>query len=449
VPAHRVVVGDIILEPVESPRERNSSLRNRRNGDYHMVAFAALDGLHPERRPWRETGPDMRDTFQRSFLSDNAPGDDLWIAPGIKAVARAEDAAPRRILSPADVASLLHGILVAQWTTLSSVQEMVYETAMALARSALGIERLSLVTLPVYSAYDGVQYVWTRDAPDRIRTLIRPAGFLDDPEHLASPLHAVLTSGTRLRQRLCAAEGVERFTFLADLSRSGCTDYIAVPLPTRRATAHVLSLATRQPDGWRDADLDAFDHFLSAFAMLVEVWECERLLETAATDALTKVASRRAFEAALRHGWSTCARTGVPLSLVSFDIDQFKSFNDTYGHVAGDRCLARVAAAAQDCALRGSDILARLGGEEFALLLPISPAAGARTVAERVRAAVIALAIPHAASWVAPHVTVSVGTATVVPDTGSERTRLLELADAALYRAKAGGRNRIESAQGE
>lgn len=91
-------------------------------------------------------------------------------------------------------------------------------------------------------------------------------------------------------------------------------------------------------------------------------------------------------------------------------------------------------------------MLARLGGEEFALLLPASPAAGAREVAERVRAAVADLAIPHPASSVAPHVTVSVGTATVVPAKDDARTLLFELADSALYRAKRSGRNRVESA---
>jgi two-component system chemotaxis family response regulator WspR len=182
------------------------------------------------------------------------------------------------------------------------------------------------------------------------------------------------------------------------------------------------------------------------FGMLVEVWECERLLEAVATDALTKIGNRRAFEASLRNAWSTCARAQTPISLVCFDIDHFKSFNDTYGHVAGDRCLARIASAAGACAQRTSDTLARLGGEEFALLLPASPSSGARIVGERVRAAVAALAIPHAPSAAAPHVTVSVGTATLAPGIGSERTQLLELADMALYRAKEQGRNRVECA---
>jgi diguanylate cyclase (GGDEF)-like protein len=180
--------------------------------------------------------------------------------------------------------------------------------------------------------------------------------------------------------------------------------------------------------------------------MLAEVWECQRLLETAASDALTKVASRRAFEAALRQAWSTAVRTSTPISVVCFDIDHFKGFNDFYGHSEGDECLTRIASAASAFVKRCGDVLARLGGEEFALLLPCSPSEGAREVAERVRVAVAALAIPHPTSETASHVTVSVGTATLVPTSKDQRNRLFELADMALYRAKRQGRNRVESA---
>lgn len=336
--------------------------------------------------------------------------------------------------------------LVEQWTRMASVEAMVRETAQSLAPTDLAVERLSLASVPAYALHDGVHFVWERSRPDEVRTLLRPVGFLDDPEHLASPLHAVLTSGERLRARLSAGEGTGRFAFLADLARTGCTDYLATPLPGRRATVHVLSIATRRTGGFADSALRAFGQLLPVWGMLAEVWECQRLLETAGTDSLTKVASRRAFEAALRQAWSTSVRTSAPISVVCFDIDHFKGFNDAYGHPEGDRCLARIASAASACAQRGGDVLARLGGEEFALLLPASPAAGAREVAERVRAAVADLAIPHPASSVAPHVTVSVGTATVVPAKDDARTLLFELADSALYRAKRSGRNRVESA---
>lgn len=362
------------------------------------------------------------------------------------AAALSEIDALRRMVTAAGVVEALRERLIERWTDLPGIEVMVRETAQALAPTELAIERLSLATVPVYASHDGVQYVWERTRCDEVRTLLRPAGFLDDPEHLASPLHVVLSGGKRLRARLCAGEGTARFAFLADLAQSGCTDYVAMPLPARRKIMHVLSAATRRPGGWSDGGLHALERLLPVFGMLVEAWECQRLLDTAATDALTNVASRRAFDAALRQAWSTCARAAIPISVVCFDIDQFKKFNDTYGHTAGDRCLVRIAQAAGGCAQRGGDILARIGGEEFALLLPAAAAVGARAVAERLRAAVAGLAIPHAASWTAPHVTVSVGTATLMPKDSDDRTLLLELADTALYRAKQRGRNRVESA---
>lgn len=352
----------------------------------------------------------------------------------------------RRDVPAGEMAGMLRERLIGHWTALPSPAEVVREIAVTLAGTDLAAERLSLATLPALAAHDGIQYVWQRDRADEVRTLLRPVGFLDDPEHLASPLHTVLTTGERVRSRLCAGEGADRFPFLAELSRTGHTDYLAAPLPGRRATVHVLSMATKRAGGWTDGALVAIERLLPVLGMMVEVWECERLLDTAATDALTKVASRRAFEAALRQSWSTCARAATPVSVVSFDIDYFKTFNDTYGHVAGDRCLARVATAASGCVQRGGDIVARMGGEEFALLLPASSADGARIVGERLRAAIAALGIPNVGSWTAPHVTISVGTATMIPDENGERTRLLELADAALYRAKQRGRNRVESA---
>ncbi len=335
--------------------------------------------------------------------------------------------------------------MIAQWMDLSSIEDVVRDLALTLAPTELEIDRFSLATVPAYSTHDGVQHIWERSRPDEILPVLRPAGFLDDPEHLASPLHAVMSSGATLRARLCDGEGTARFAFLADLERRGSTDYLAAPLPGRRATVHVVSVATRRAGGWTGAALQALERLLPVLGMMGEVWECARLIDTAATDALTKVASRRAFEAAFRQAWSTCARAATPISVVCFDVDHFKAFNDTYGHVAGDRCLARVAAAAGECANRGGDLLARLGGEEFSLLLPASPAEGARVVGERVRAAVAGLAIPHAGSPTAPHVTVSVGAATLLPDAAGPGTRLLELGDAALYRAKQGGRDRVVS----
>jgi diguanylate cyclase (GGDEF)-like protein len=166
----------------------------------------------------------------------------------------------------------------------------------------------------------------------------------------------------------------------------------------------------------------------------------ERLSSMAYMDKLTGVPNRRYFDA-ICAGISDEGNEPLPLSLCMIDIDNFKRLNDTLGHAEGDRCLSRVAATIRD-KLRGrGDILARYGGEEFVLLLRATELARAVDIAERVRAAVAALDPPHPESAVG-RVTISVGVAAL-----HSRSRaiddLVNDADAAMYRAKAAGRNRV------
>ena len=164
------------------------------------------------------------------------------------------------------------------------------------------------------------------------------------------------------------------------------------------------------------------------------------------TDSLTGLANRRAFDLRLAEEVSRAMRHGVPLALLLVDIDHFKRYNDHYGHPAGDACLRRVAAALRECAARPADLVARLGGEEFALLLPHQSRAGALALAERCVQAVDAELIAHAGSPVASFVTVSVGVAELQSGTAQEPTALLAAADAALYLAKRQGRHRALAA---
>lgn len=136
---------------------------------------------------------------------------------------------------------------------------------------------------------------------------------------------------------------------------------------------------------------------------------------------------------------------GAPLSLILVDADYFKALNDRYGHPEGDRCLKALASALRDHLKRPSDIVARYGGEEFAVLLPGTDAAGAQVIAEKLRAAVAGLGIPHEGHPLG-HITVSLGVATLIPVPSLQTIDLIARADAALYRAKAGGRNRVEAA---
>ena len=169
----------------------------------------------------------------------------------------------------------------------------------------------------------------------------------------------------------------------------------------------------------------------------------DRLAILAETDGLTGLANRRSFDEVLETEFLRLRRSGAPLSLILVDVDGFKAFNDTYGHVAGDECLRQVAAVLLSFLHRAPDYAARYGGEEFAGLLPETDHQGAIAVAERIRTHVAGLNIPHRASAAGSHVTVSLGVVTVnCAAAGSPRDVVL-LADVQLYRAKSEGRNRV------
>ena len=160
-------------------------------------------------------------------------------------------------------------------------------------------------------------------------------------------------------------------------------------------------------------------------------------------DALTGVPNRRRFDEVLAHEWRWATRTGRPLALLLVDLDHFKALNDSHGHLRGDECLKLVAQALADGLMRPADFVARYGGEEFALVLPDLDAEQARGYAESLRARVEALRMPHGSSEVSEHVTLSIGVASQVAARGVPSSELVAAADAALYEAKRGGRNRV------
>lgn len=171
----------------------------------------------------------------------------------------------------------------------------------------------------------------------------------------------------------------------------------------------------------------------------------KRLEILAASDALTGLANRRAFDAAMALELGRAGRAGSPFSLLLVDADHFKKYNDHYGHQSGDACLKAIALVLKSALRRPADLAARYGGEEFALLLPDTDNEGAAAVAESVRAGVSALHLPHAQSPFG-RVTVSIGVATIVPRKRDKACALVEPADKALYRAKAQGRDTVCSA---
>jgi diguanylate cyclase (GGDEF)-like protein len=159
-------------------------------------------------------------------------------------------------------------------------------------------------------------------------------------------------------------------------------------------------------------------------------------------DGLTKIANRRCFDESLQQMWQRMGRLSQPLSLLMLDVDYFKCYNDVYGHQHGDNCLTQIAQTMQKVVSRPGDLVARYGGEEFAVILPETSENGAFKVAEAIRKAVLALAIPHEASDTAAYVTVSIGITSLIPVTDFSPDYLIDLADQALYSAKHQGRNR-------
>lgn len=171
-----------------------------------------------------------------------------------------------------------------------------------------------------------------------------------------------------------------------------------------------------------------------------------QLQALSATDGLTGLANRRAFDRGWEQEWSRAERQGLPLAVAMIDVDQFKAYNDHYGHQSGDVCLKLVAQTLGQAVQRSGELAARYGGEEFVVILPGLDVADAAAVVERVRAAVQALGLPHARAAVAGVVTISAGVASCVPRPGDDSARLVQAADAAMYRAKTAGRNRVEAA---
>jgi len=218
------------------------------------------------------------------------------------------------------------------------------------------------------------------------------------------------------------------------------------------------TLWARRVDGDRfplEASLDVvrdgegrIEHHVMVFRDVTVQKQLEdRLRELSATDGLTLLANRRSFDEALEREWHRATRHGEPVSLIMADIDHFKRFNDLYGHVAGDHCLQKVAAAIAAGVRREGALVARYGGEEFAVILPRTDEATAQEIAEGLRRRVESLAIAHGGNPDGGRVTVSMGTSTRTPPQAADFVSLMQSADEALYRAKGLGRNMVSSAQ--
>lgn len=230
---------------------------------------------------------------------------------------------------------------------------------------------------------------------------------------------------------------IDDASLLEEAFDAGATDYVEKPVNKIELLARMRSALRLKEEIDRRREHEEL--LLNLTAQLREANEALQAL--AIMDGLTGVANRRRFNEYIEHEWRRAQRTGHPLSMLMIDIDDFKAYNDTYGHQKGDGCLKRVAETLQGSLRRPADLVARYGGEEFAVVLPDTDPQGAMEIAESVRAAVVGLNMPHRRSRAADYLTISLGVASVVPEQESAASEIIEMADRALYLAKGQGRN--------
>ncbi|WCT79556.1 diguanylate cyclase domain-containing protein [Novosphingobium humi] len=237
----------------------------------------------------------------------------------------------------------------------------------------------------------------------------------------------------------------EEASVKSDAFRAGANDYL-VKLPDRieliaRIRYHSAAYLSQiqRDEAYRALRKSQQELMQANFAL-------QRLTNV---DGLTGLSNRRYFDEYFETEWRQAARDRQPLSLLIIDIDHFKQFNDTYGHLAGDEVLRKVAQAVQAAFRRPKDLVVRLGGEEFVVVLPATPLGHLAMLAQRAVEAVEALDLAHSSSPVSGRVTISVGGAGCQPDRDDRRLALMEAADKALYEAKRSGRNRAVIDRGQ
>lgn len=397
---------------------------------YLVARPLAWDALIPFLResPW--LAADCLSTISAGILASDA----RIRAPLLNAPA----AGP--LLSPVP----LERYVLQHWSSMHNFEEVMLCYLRELQSWNLDVLRLSFAFLPRQEEVDCSQFIWHMNRPGEVQSIRMQRDFLETAQHLGSVLHHIATGAPVFRLRL-AEEGHIGFSFLEELRQQGGGDYLGLRLSSRGVSTPVLSICLRGGSRFSDAQVERIESLSNLLSLLFHAFECERASRLALLDPLTELPNRRSFDSRIRAEAVAATTAGRPLALVLIDIDRFKLVNDSLGHAYGDSCLSRVAALLQQQLKPGGSMLARLGGEEFGVVLTDTAVTEATAIAEQMRQAVAAAAVGHPAPVNGRGLTISLGLACWTPRTGMDLDldALLQLADDCLYAAKREGRDRL------
>ncbi len=336
--------------------------------------------------------------------------------------------------------------------------DTLFKTTVRETRKALQVDRVALFEFDPDSNYTFGEFVAENVLPEYDSTMtekIEDHCFGDQfATYYEQGRMQVVSNIYQAGLQPCHINILEKFQVQAQL---------VVPVLKREKLWGLLCIhQCREPREWQDTEIQFAKQLAAQFSVALDQAELleqyrvqsKQLNETVAQleqtnsqleeltyqDTLTKTYNRRFFDYILDYEWKRGIRTRENLSLILFDLDYFKHYNDYYGHLAGDECLIKVAQTAKSVLKRATDLLSRYGGEEFAVILPETDSSGAIQIAQQIQKAIRQLEIPHAHEQL-PFVTVSIGIASYVPEEGQSPKILIDYADRALYQAKSQGRN--------
>lgn len=290
------------------------------------------------------------------------------------------------------------------------------------------------------------------DGPEEPRRFTRTIATLD-LDLILLDIEIPVFDGIEMSRRLKATEAYRDVPIVIVTARThvhsldtafqaGASDYVTKPINKVELVARIrAAIRLKQEMDRRKARERELRNVMQELQQANEALHRLSML-----DSLTGIANRRHFDNVLSHEWKRGIRSQQPLSLILVDIDEFKAYNDTFGHQAGDQCLQQVAQALKQAIHRPGDLVARYGGEEFAVILPMTPREGAEKVAEVFRGLVEGLQLQHPTSRVKDCITASLGVATMKPSRAIGPAALIAAADQALYQAKHLGRNQVHVA---